>query len=61
MVEKPRKAFGHAAWKQGSGFEIFYILDAHATVFQAEVKAITQFFSGYAGRKLQGKVCSDLL
>ena len=54
---KTEKGVGAAAWRQGRGLEVFYKLDTHATVFQAEFRAISKCIQ----TMLEGNLCQPAL
>ena len=59
---KTERGVGAAAWRQESGFEVLCRLDTHATVFQAEVRDISECAQAMLERYCSGKpvvICSD--
>ena len=59
---KTERGVGAAAWRQGSGIEVVCNLDTHATVFQAEVRAIAESAQAMLEGGCRGKpvvICSD--
>ena len=59
---KTERGVGAVAWRQGSGFEVVCKLDTYATIFQAEVRAISQCAQAMLEGKCRGKpvvICSD--
>ena len=59
---KNENGVGVGAWKQGSSTELVYTLDSHASVFQAEVRAIAECAAVQLTRNNWGcpiSICSD--
>ena len=59
---KTEKGVGAAAWRQGGGHEVVCSLDIHATVFQAEVRAIAECAQAMLEGDCRGSpvvICSD--